>query len=188
MLNRKIFYDKIRFHFGNFNQTQVDGFNLVLDYWEKLKLSTDLRTLAYILATAWHESAHTMEAIAEYGKGRGRFYGVPDPVTGFVYYGRGLVQLTLADNYKMMGRLLGLPLYENPELALDTEVSVKVLFEGMFKGASNRGDFTGVSVENYFNDRVDDPWNARRVVNGTDCALLIAGHHYKFLDALNVAS
>ncbi len=188
MLNRKAFYDSMRFQFGNFNQKQVDGFNMVLNYWEQTKMSTDLRHLAYIIATAWHESAHTMQAIEEYGHGRGRKYGIPDPVTGLIYFGRGLVQLTWADNYKLMGKLLGIPLYENPDLALDPAISVQVIFEGMFKGKSNRGDFTGVSLENYFNASVDDPYNARRIVNGLDCAQLIAGHYYKILDALRQAA
>jgi hypothetical protein len=54
----------------------------------------------------------------------------------------------------------------------------------MTKGKSNRGDFTGVSLENYFNAAKDDPVNARRVINGLDKANLIAGYHDKFLTAI----
>lgn len=184
MIGRKKFYDTVRLRFGNLVQGQVDGFNSILDRWEEKGL-TDLRHLAYMLATSWHETAHTMQAIEEYGHGRGHTYGVPDPKTGKAYFGRGHVQLTWAENYKKMGALLGVDLYNKPELALDPVISVDILFEGMMKGLSGRGDFTGVALENYFNDQTNDPYNARRIVNGMDRAGLIAGHHYNFLEALS---
>ena len=58
------------------------------------------------------------------------------------------------------------------------------MFEGMTKGDSMIGDFTGKCLEMYFNNKVDDPINARRIINGTDKARLIAGYHNKFLTAL----
>ena len=87
-----------------------------------------------------------------------------------------------------MGKLLNTPLLEKPELALDPEISAKIMIEGMTKGKSNRGDFTGVSLETYFNNKRDDPINARRIINLLDKAELIAGYHYKFLDGIKLAS
>jgi putative chitinase len=183
MIDRKKFYSSARGSFGRFKQSQVKGFEAILDRWDEEGYK-DLRQLAYILATAWHETARTMRAIEEYGKGRGRAYGRRDPTTGHAYYGRGLVQLTWAANYKKMGKILNLPLYENPALALDLDVAVEIMFEGMFTRKSFKGDFTGKALENYFNQRTDDPIGARRIINGTDKARLIAGHHAKFLGAL----
>lgn len=183
MIDRKAFYDSVRKSFGKLSNDQVDGFNAILDQWEKEKY-TDLRWLAYMLATAWHETARTMQAIREYGRGKGRKYGKVDPKTGHAYYGRGLVQLTWADNYKKMGKLIGLHLYENPDMALDLKFAVEIMFEGMLTRKSFKGDFTGVSLENYFNKTKNDPIGARKIINGTDKAQLIAKHHAKFLSAL----
>lgn len=177
------FFSEVRKNFGKLSQDQVDGFNIILSKWTEYEL-TDLRHLAYMLATVWHETAHTMQAIEEYGKGRKKKYGKIDPKTGHAYYGRGLVQLTWDYNYKKMGKLLDVDLYNNPSLALDPLVAVEILFEGMLTRKSFKGDFTGKSLENYFNKTVNDPIGARRIINGTDKNKLIAGYHNKFLNAL----
>lgn len=147
-----------------------------------------------MLATSYHETAKTMQPIEEYGKGRGKPYGQklrhdrkPYTFPDKLYYGRGDVQLTWYENYEAMGKLLGIPLLEQPELALVPEISAKIMIEGMTRGKSNRGDFTGVSLENYFNATKDDPVHARRIINGLDKANLIATYHNKFLTAIKKA-
>jgi hypothetical protein len=64
MIDRKEFYNQLRATLvrGGLNQPQVDGFEAILDEWEKRNLH-DLRWLAYIMATAWHETAYTMQPI-----------------------------------------------------------------------------------------------------------------------------
>ena len=94
------------------------------------------------------------------------------------------MQLTWYENYERMGRLLGIPLLENPELALQPEISARIMIEGMTRGISGKGDFTGVSLENYFSGSKNDPINARRIINGLDRAELIAGYYEGFLRAL----
>lgn len=185
MINRVKFYASVRADFGKLKQTQVDGFEMIMDTWEDGGYE-DIRWLAYMMATAWHETAATMQAIEEYGHGTGKPYGKIDPVTGKAYYGRGLVQLTWADNYKKMSKILynDLRLYKEPELALDLRVATDIMFEGMTTGKSFAGDFTGKHLGNYFNKTTDDPLNARRIINGLDKAKTIAGFHYKFLKAL----
>src|SRR5262245_47664065 len=102
-LDRKVYFDSIRASlFGSMSQSQVDGQNVMLDAWESKRVQTyrpDLRWLAYVLATTYHETAQTMQPIEEYGKGKGQPYGVPDKETGQTYYGRGFCQLTWRDNY-----------------------------------------------------------------------------------------
>lgn len=115
------------------------------------------------------------------------YSGYPYELPDKLYYGRGDVQLTWYENYKKMGELLGLPLLEQPELALRPDISAKIMIEGMTKGASNRGDYTGLSLEDYFNANRDDPVGARRIINGLDKASQIAKYHDKFLTAIKNA-
>lgn len=195
-MNRQAFLfeiDKSLFG-GQLNSIKTAGINLKLDAFIQARI-TDIRWVAYMLATSYHETAHTMQPIEEIGKGTGRPYGrklkhnrqsytQPDKI----YYGRGDVQLTWYENYDLMGKLLNIPLLEQPELALRPDISAKIMIEGMTKGKSNRGDFTGVSLETYFNSYKDDPVGARRIINGLDQAQKIAGYHYKFLESIKNAS
>lgn len=135
------------------------------------KSAHHLRQAAYMLATAKHETAGTFAPIEEYGKGKGLPYGKPDRKTGLVYYGRGYVQLTWAKNYQTMGTVLGLPLYTHPELALRYDAAYKIMSHGM-----THGSFTGVGLSRYINDQKTDYVNARKIINGTDKAELIAGY------------
>src|SRR5438128_4681867 len=152
MINRKNFYDTIRpFFNGCITNDQFAGLEIILNYWEQQKL-TDLRWLAYMLATVYHETGKTMQPCKEGGRGRGHKYGIADPKTGFVYYGRGYVQLTWIYNYRKMGKLLGIDLVNNPDLACKPEIAVKIMFEGMLKANSSFGDFTGKCLEQYFTE------------------------------------
>lgn len=178
MINRKSFYDNIRPLFGKLSQKQVDGMEAILDKWEKENYK-DLRWLAYILATTFHETAKTMQPVKEWGRGKGHPYGEPDPKTGHRYYGRGFVQLTWGYNYLRLGKLLGIDLYENPELACDTKIATDILFTGMIQGM-----FTGKALGQYFNDDETDWINARKIVNGKDRAELIAKYAVHFHHAL----
>lgn len=153
----------------------------IIDEFFKAKLC-DLRWLAYMLGTVRRECGSDMHPIREVGRGKGMKYG--KVINGHVYYGRGYVQLTWDWNYKEMGRILGIDLYNNPDLALRQDIAAKIMIEGMTKGKSNRGDFTGVSLENYFNSDKTDWVNARRIINGLDKADLISGYARQFYMAL----
>lgn len=183
-MNTDHFFKTIKPLFKKFSQSQVDGLNFILNEWEVSGLR-DSRWLAYMLATAFHETAKTMRPIREYGKGKGRKYGKkikmsgqPYTVPDQIYYGRGYVQLTWFENYDTLGRLLKLPLLENPDLALDPSIAAKIMFVGM-----TRGIFTGVGLSKYFNNTTD--WvNARKIINGLDKAELIAGYAKVFYAGL----
>lgn len=207
-LNRQVFFSRVRHgpFPGKLTQSQVEGMNHLLDTWEQMG-TEDPRHLAYTLATDFHETGARMQPVRE-GFARSDAgarqavnklaarrgpdsavakYAKPHPETGHVYYGRGDVQLTWYDNYVKMGRILGLPLAQKPDMVLDPKVSKMILVEGMLNGASKDGDFTGKALEDYFNDESDDPVNARQIVNGTDKALLIASYHDEFLEAIEAA-
>lgn len=192
MVDRKNFYDKVRKEFfnGKLSQSQVEGMEAILNKWDSSRF-TDLRWLAYMLGTVYHETAKTMYPIEEYGKGKGRPYGSKIMHSGQtyfspdkIYYGRGFIQLTWYENYNLMGKLLKLPLLENPELLLNIKVATDVMFEGMTKGLSGKGDFTGVSLEKYFNSTTEDWVSARKIINGLDRADIIAAYGKRFLKCL----
>jgi putative chitinase len=189
--DRKFFFDTVRKDLfgGNLTQSQVDGMNYELAVWELHFEESNPRDgtnwLAYCLATFFHETARTMQPIEEYGKGSGKSYGKPAGPHNQCYYGRGPVQLTWEDNYKKGKQYLKerynieCDLHKEPHRMLEDEVGTLVSYDGMIYGW-----YTGVGLPKYFNATVEDPVNARRIVNGTDKADTIAGYYRKFKSAL----
>lgn len=183
----KEFYDRIRtdlFH-GSISQRQFEGIEDIIEAWHD-KGITDIRYIAYALATAYHETASTMQPIAEYGKGAGRDYGKklkisrkPYTTPNKLYYGRGYVQLTWYENYEAMGKLLNVDLLNNPELAMQPDIAAKIMVRGMLNG-----DFTGKKLSDYFNEKITDPYNARKIINGLDKAKTIQGYYDVFYKGL----
>jgi hypothetical protein len=55
------------------------------------------------------------------------------------------------------------------------------MFVGMTKGL-----FTGKKLSDYFNDKLDDWINARRIINGTDKNEFVADKGQKFFDAITI--
>lgn len=178
MIDRKEFYSQIRATLvkGGLSQAQVDGFEAILDEWERRSL-TDLRWLAYIMATAWHETAQRMQPIEEFGRGRGKAYAPK-------YYGRGLVQITWEYNYARLSDVIDVDLVTHPEKALEMDNAIQILFEGMIHGLF-KGE--GKSLSDYF-DRETDWRGARAIVNGKDRAADIAGYAKKIWESLRIAS
>jgi hypothetical protein len=174
------FFAWYRDNFGSLTERQADGLNGLLGQMGSDTAIEDIRWLAYMMATAYHETAHTFRPVEEIGKGRGRPYGIPDRRTGQIYYGRGLVQLTWKRNYEKFSDLLGLDLVNNPSLALEPGTAYKIMSLGMTGGL-----FTGKKLADYINDEKSDYFNARRIINGLDKAVLIAGYAEKFQKALS---
>lgn len=188
-MNTKTFYDTIRptLFAGSISSKQFEGIEAILSEYSSQCIN-DLRKLAYILATAYHETAKTMRPIAEYGKGKNYDYGKKLKMSRKtyttphqLYYGRGFVQLTWYENYDNMGKKLGLDLLNNPDLLLTLKPSIDVMFLGMTKGM-----FTGKKLADYFTDSKTDWVNARRIINGTDVAERIAGYAKIFYNALTL--
>lgn len=187
MINKKEVYKAINIRFGKLSQSQVDGFEAIFNMWDFLNLK-DIRWLAYIIATVWHETNKTMQPIEEYGKGKGRKYGQRMWYSGKYYtdiaqifYGRGHTQNTWRDIYLRLTQtnVNGWNFVKNPELLLQMKPSIWATFYAMTTGL-----YTGRSLKMHFNTTVNDPTGARKIINGTDKAILIRDYHYKFLEAL----
>lgn len=152
---------------------------------------------AYGLATAYHETAHTMQPVKEYG-GAAYFFRMYDiegarpakakelgntvPGDGAMFAGRGYVQLTGRRNYTKAAEELGLPLIGNPDVALQTDAAAAIMVKGM-----SAGWFTGKSLSDYLPNRLGSAAEfkqARRIVNGLDKADDIADYALRFQKAL----
>lgn len=141
-----------------------------------------LTQAAYCLATAWHETARFryMREIWGPTPAQKRYEGRADlgntqPGDGRRFLGRGFVQITGRRNYADWSKRLGIDIVSTPEFAEKPEIAVRILVEGMLLGT-----FTGKALPAYVNDNRTDYVNARRVVNGTDRAKMIAGYAVEF--------
>jgi hypothetical protein len=201
-INRKFLFDEIRGKLfpDGLQQHQVEGIEAILDRWEAKYSGSDDRWLAYILATAYHESARTMQPVRETLAGTdaqavarlenawddGKLSWVSKPYwrpdsDGLSWFGRGLVQITHQNNYRKLAEATGnANLATDPSEALKMSVAIDIMFVGMEKGL-----FTGKKLADYF-DKDDQDWiNARRIINGLDRAEKIGGYGRAFYAAIS---
>ncbi len=175
------FFARVRLHFGPLSQSQVDGFNAVLRALADWPVSWK----AYALATAWHETAKTMQPIKEMGGDAyfTRMYdprgsrphvaanlGNTKPGDGAKFAGRGYVQLTGRKNYARYG------IADRPDDAMKPDIAAAIMRDGMAQGI-----FTSKKLSDYL---PGDYLGARRIINGTDKAKEIAGYAAAFEGAL----
>lgn len=197
MINTSIFFEEISKKLFKHTLTDPQRINIscCIEEFEKRGLK-DLRFLAYILATIYHETGATMEPIEEIGKGRRKPYGMHLKYDNTVYtdtmnifYGRGHTQNTWYENYKALTRaakLIGKPeldFFNHPELLLQVEPSIWATFYSMIRGL-----YTGKRLSQYFNEKVDDPEGARWIINRQDKAKEISEYHRIFLSALKFSN
>ncbi|WP_112312483.1 hypothetical protein [Pseudogemmobacter bohemicus] len=161
---------------GRLRQSQVDGIGALLAVTEGLPRPWR----AYLLATPVVETDLTMQPITEYGRCSyfnkyepgtpiGKRLGNTRPGDGYLFRGRGYVQITGRGNYLRAGRFLGLDLIAEPDLALDPVLAGRILVQGCVDGW-----FTGKRLSDYLDRPQPDYHNARRIVNGLDRAAEIA--------------
>ena len=198
-MNKSAFFESIRKAglFGaTLKQSHVNGLSAIVNEAEVRNIP--YRQLAYILATAYHETAHTMLpvretmastddaaiAILERAWRAKKLSWVKTPywrkdADGKSWLGRGYVQLTHKTNYQRSGLSLGIDLVSIPDRAMEPRIAALIMFDGMLKGS-----FTGKRLADYITDTKADYIGARRIINGTDKAELIAGYAIKFEWAL----
>ncbi|EYR79819.1 hypothetical protein P9A16_09425 [Shinella sp. 838] len=199
-IDRKAFFDAVRgtLYGGRLARTQVAGLTALLDRFEQGGETEDLRFLAYMLATAHHETGGRLQPVRETfaatdgeaidrldrAFAAGRLPQVSAPywrrdALGRSWLGRGLVQITHRRNYARLAELTGIDLLARPERAMEMAVSVEILFVGMLRGV-----FTGQRLDDHFTGARADWTGARRIVNGRDRAEKVAGYGRAFFSAL----
>ena len=170
------FFAALRSVTGSLTQAQVEIVNAILSAGARWPAGW----MAYALATAWHEARFKPQR--EWGLGKGRPYAAAGKY-GQSQYGRGLVQLTWDRNYEWADKALGLGgrLLRNFDLALDAEIAVRILIQGMESGA-----FTGRKLADYISPAGthSEFIMARRIINGTDRADDIATYADRIQAAL----
>lgn len=159
---------------------------------------------AYALATAYHETAHTMMPVLEaywlspakraayYRRmydiqgarpAKARELGNVNPGDGARFPGRGYPQLTGRTNYLKAGTALGIDLIANPDLALKPSVAAQIMVRGMREGWFTSADIdddlpaTGQATLQEFT-------RSRDIINGTDKQKLIAEYALDWQSAL----
>jgi len=184
--NRETFFTQYRAAFGPLSQDQVDGLSALLDAIELDADATDVRQIAYMLATTKHECADTWQPITE--RGSRDYFNKYEPGTpigrnlgnrlrgdGYRFRGRGFVQLTGRPNYQKMAEICGADLVGTPELALDGALAYRIMASGF-----RDGTFTGRRLSRYINADACDYRNARQCINRLDQADRIAGYARSF--------
>ncbi|WP_156318624.1 glycoside hydrolase family 19 protein [Rhizobium sp. AAP43] len=206
-IDGRVFFNAVRgpVFGGRLNQGQVAGTEAIIAKAGGTRPGaahfSDPRRLAYMLATAHHETAGTMQAVRETMASSdaeavarlerafraGEMPTVSTPYwrrdeSGLSYYGRGLVQLTHRRNYLRMSRVTGLDLVSAPDLALRLDVAATILVVGMSEGL-----FTGFRLADFFTGVTTDWTGARKIVNGRDRADKIAETAKRFDAAIRAA-
>jgi putative chitinase len=185
-LDKAAFYTHLRAKLGRLSVLQVEGFESILAAIDDAPLSHQ----AYMLATAWHETAATMQPVREafhlsenWRKKNLRYWP---------WYGRGLVQITWERNYRKLDEACaqaGLTepgeILKNPDLAMRPDIAAFALRRGMEEGwydsngkkMSQRLPMKGVATREQYID-------ARRLVNVQDKADMIEDYAQIFERAL----
>lgn len=191
--DRKRFFDAFRPYFQKIagralTAEQVSNLEFLLGAFEVSDwFNDDVRFIAYALATIhietyWPKTNSRYAPITEGGTKayfnrydiqhnpkKARELGNLQSGDGYLFRGRGYVQITGRNNYRKFG------IEDSPELALDPQTAFHIMETGMHTGM-----FTGHKLGNYINAQKTDYKNARRVINGQDRAAEIAGYATEF--------
>ncbi|MGV1823243.1 hypothetical protein [Agrobacterium vitis] len=207
-MDRAKFFAAVRISLfsGKLSDPQVKGMDAILDEWVAQGL-TDIRWLAYMFATAFHETGQAMQPVSEnlkysalglqktfpkYFSARDAqaYAGQPERIANRAYANRlGNGDEASGDGWRYRGRglvqITGRGNYEtfgldsNPDRALVDQVAVKIMFTGMTGGL-----FTGDRLTDHFTLKGSDWVNARKIINRLDRAQDIAGYAKAFNSAL----
>lgn len=171
--------------------TKREHVTLIYDACKKLNV-TAKEQIAYILATAEHESDDFNAAGLEEYASWAAYEGRPDlwntqPGDGKKFKWRGYVQLTGRRNYTNYNTILhsewllteNQSIVTNPELVSNPEIAAFILVHGMINGT-----FTGKKLSSYINESKQHWLSARKTVNGRDKMKKIATQAKEILKSI----
>jgi putative chitinase len=210
-INRKFFFDRVRAHLykHGLDQDAVNGHLAILERWEGEMPNSDDRWLAYMLATAYHETGRHMQPVEEnlnYSAKRllevfpkrfksaaeaASYAGDPERIANRVYADRlGNGNEESGDGWRYRGRglvqITGRANYEKfgiddrPDSALEPAGALTMLFEGMIKGR-----YTKYGLRHFFNGAKEEWVEARQMINGFDRADDIGGYARHYYSAIS---
>ena len=161
--------------FGGFYGDVLAGLGKFLEFMRTDANLTDVRQVAYMMATVYKETFYTWQPIDEKGKGAGRKYGLVrigrcgGKEYKNIYYGRGYVQITWEDNYQLADKELNLncSLVANPDRAKEPEIAYQIVSQGMKDGWFDPSS-KNYKLSDFINGNQCDYFNARKIVNIND--------------------
>lgn len=197
------FFDALRYGLlgPSLSESEVEGCNAILAACRGWPISWT----AYALATAYHETAHSMQPIKEFGgdayfrrmydieglrPSKARELGNTHPGDGAKFPGMGLVQSTGRANARKATQELrkagfDVDLEETPELLMRPDIAAFVMRHGM-----EEGWFTGRRLSTYLPSKgpanLGQFTHSRRIINGLDRAGQIAAQALEFQTALSL--
>jgi len=132
---------------------------------------------AYVLATSYWESGRTMLPVEEAYYLQAKYNWTTERMDRwrrenlryYPWHGRGYTQTTWERNYQRLKLATGVDVIEDPTKAMEAEVAVVALVDGIMEGW-----WTGKKLTDYVTLKRSDYVGARRCVNGTDKAQAIA--------------
>lgn len=190
MINKKIFFDEYKRNLDpnrSLDAKEISAIDTFIDFVDSSVCKLELNQWAYVFATTFHETKATFLPVREAFYLQERYNWTEAQFTAwrkknlryFPWDGKGFVQLTWEDNYKKFAKILGIELIKFPELAMIPKYAFEIMVYGFIHGS-----FTGKKITDYINGSKKDYKGARRCINGTDKAELIATYANKFENAL----
>lgn len=172
--NRKIFNREITDFYGKHLRRQItqDVISNLDDLLFMSEMDTEWKypsELAYFFATIGWETAWTFAPVVERRASSNQtdIIRMQERYWSSGYYGRGYVQLTWKDNYKKMGRVVGVDLVKKPDELLKPSVSYEVAAVGMRKGLfRSRSNGKPIKLSDFINKDSVDFIGARDIING----------------------
>jgi len=168
---------------ADWREGAVEGAVKIVEYGYKNGYST--AEIAFNLAQAEHETSYWLQPIREGCRRQGPAGTDAQAVAaiaaairkgliksnyltrtkGVAHYGRGLIQITWLDNYLKFEKLTGKPLSTDPDLALEWDTALFIMYEGI-----NKGLFRRVKFKDYIPEGTEPTQgkyaSARNIING----------------------
>lgn len=170
MINRVEFFKQYKSNLDpnkKLDQKEVDAIDSFINFVDANFKRLTIPQWSYVFATTFHETNATFLPIKE-------AYWLSEDwrrknLSYFPFYGRGFVQITWKENYAKFSKQLNEDFVKNPDLVMVPKYAFKILIDGFVNG-----DFTGKKISDYINKQTKDYKGARRCINGSDKAQLIA--------------